>query len=180
MNETIQKAKALFAPVPRVQLGFFPTPFYKLERMSKELGVNLYIKRDDFTGMNLFGGNKTRKLEFLIGKALQDGCDRLIVVLTRERSYIKQEEKALDLPHRLVLEGRSKLAVNGITEIESFDENTIVMETSQGTLVVSGQGLHIEKLSLDGGDLKVEGTIDTLSYEESRRERGGLFSRLLG
>ena len=47
MNETIQKAKALFAPVPRVQLGFFPTPFYKLERMSKELGVNLYIKRDD-------------------------------------------------------------------------------------------------------------------------------------
>ena len=69
MNETIQKAKALFAPVPRVQLGFFPTPFYKLERMSKELGVNLYIKRDDFTGMNLFGGNKIRKLEFLLGDA---------------------------------------------------------------------------------------------------------------
>ena len=43
MNENIQNAKALFAPVPRVQLGFFPTPFYKLERMSKELGVNLYI-----------------------------------------------------------------------------------------------------------------------------------------
>ena len=60
MNENIQNAKALFAPVPRVQLGFFPTPFYKLERMSKELGVNLYIKRDDFTGMNLFGGNKIR------------------------------------------------------------------------------------------------------------------------
>ena len=52
MNESIQKAKALFAPVPHVQLGFFPTPFYKLENMSKALGVNLYIKRDDFTGMN--------------------------------------------------------------------------------------------------------------------------------
>ena len=49
MNESIQKAKALFAPVPHVQLGFFPTPFYKLENMSKALGVNLYIKRDDFT-----------------------------------------------------------------------------------------------------------------------------------
>ena len=63
MNESIQKAKALFAPVPHVQLGSFPTPFYKLENMSKALGVNLYIKRDDFTGMNLFGGNKIRKLE---------------------------------------------------------------------------------------------------------------------
>ena len=82
--------------------------------------------------------------------------------------------------HHEILEGREHLSVSGVEEVESFDENTIVMETSQGTLVVSGQGLHIEKLSLDGGDLKVEGTIDTLSYEESRRERGGLFSRLLG
>ena len=82
--------------------------------------------------------------------------------------------------HHVILEGREHLSVSGVEEVESFDENTIVMETSQGTLVVSGQGLHIEKLSLDGGDLKVEGTIDTLSYEESRRERGGLFSRLLG
>ena len=76
MNENIQNAKALFAPVPRVQLGFFPTPFYKLERMSKELGVNLYIKRDDFTGMNLFGGNKIRKLEFLRGDADGQGGRR--------------------------------------------------------------------------------------------------------
>ena len=74
MNESIQKAKALFAPVPHVQLGFFPTPFYKLENMSKALGVNLYIKRDDFTGMNLFGGNKIRKLEFLLGDAVAKGC----------------------------------------------------------------------------------------------------------
>ena len=42
MNENIQNAKALFAPVPRVRLGFFPTPFYKLERMSKELGAVSY------------------------------------------------------------------------------------------------------------------------------------------
>ena len=78
MNENIQNAKALFAPVPRVRLGFFPTPFYKLERMSKELGVNLYIKRDDFTGMNLFGGNKIRKLEFLLGDAMAKGCKAVV------------------------------------------------------------------------------------------------------
>ena len=78
MNESIQKAKALFAPVPHVQLGFFPTPFYKLDNMSKALGVNLYIKRDDFTGMNLFGGNKIRKLEFLLGDAIAKGCKAVV------------------------------------------------------------------------------------------------------
>ena len=75
MNESIQKAKTLFAPVPHVQLGFFPTPFYKLENMSKALGVNLYITRDDITGMNLFGGNKIRKLEFLLADTKRKGAE---------------------------------------------------------------------------------------------------------
>ena len=43
-----------------------------------------------------------------------------------------------------------------------------------------GEELHIEKLSLDGGDLRVEGSIDSLTYEDGGRERGGLFSRLFG
>ena len=52
------------------------------------------------------------------------------------------------------------------------------MYTSKGALIVRGEGLHIEKLSLDGGDLKVEGMVDSLSYEERQSERGGFFSRL--
>jgi sporulation protein YabP len=63
--------------------------------------------------------------------------------------------------------------------VESFDENTIVMATVKGALVVRGEGLHIEKLSLDGGDLKVEGMVDSLTYEDQGRERGGFFARLL-
>lgn len=93
---------------------------------------------------------------------------------------MEYEARGTGAPHHLNLEGRSRLSVSGVEEVDSFDENTIVMQTSQGTLVVSGQGLHIEKLSLDGGDLTVEGTVDALSYEENRRERGGFFSRLLG
>ena len=82
--------------------------------------------------------------------------------------------------HHILLEGREQLTVSGVEEVESFDENTIVMLTVKGTLVVRGEDLHIEKLSLDGGDLKVEGDIDALTYEESRRERsGGLLARLL-
>ena len=60
--------------------------------------------------------------------------------------------------HHILLEGREQLTVSGVEEVESFDENTIVMLTVKGTLVVRGEDLHIEKLSLDGGDLKVEGT----------------------
>lgn len=86
----------------------------------------------------------------------------------------------LGAPHHIMMEERSSLTVSGVSDVERFDENEIVMSTSKGTLVVTGEGLHIEKLSLDGGDLKVEGDIDALTYEDSRRERGGsLLSRLL-
>lgn len=71
-------AKALFEKLPRASLGFFPTPFYRLDNLSRELGIELYIKRDDFTGMNLFGGNKVRKLEYLLGKAKAVGCEYAI------------------------------------------------------------------------------------------------------
>lgn len=82
-------------------------------------------------------------------------------------------------PHHIVLEERASLSISGVEEVESFDENTISLSTCQGDLIVRGQDLHIEKLSLDGGDLKVEGTIDSLSYEEQAPRGGGLFARLL-
>ena len=81
--------------------------------------------------------------------------------------------------HHIIVEERERLSVSGVEEVERFDENTIVMTTVRGTLVIQGENLHIEKLSLDGGDLKVEGDIDALSYEDSgRSSSGGLLSRL--
>lgn len=81
--------------------------------------------------------------------------------------------------HHLVLEEREELSVSGVEEVESFDENTIVMVTNRGTLVVRGEELHIEKLSLDGGELRVEGVVESLTYEDGGRERGGFFARLM-
>ena len=78
MSVTLSAVEALFDRLPRAQLGFFPTPLYRLENLSEALGVNLYIKRDDFTGMNLFGGNKVRKLEYLLGAAKARGCETVI------------------------------------------------------------------------------------------------------
>lgn len=88
-------------------------------------------------------------------------------------------DTGLGAPHHIMMEERSSLTVSGVSDVERFDENEIVMSTSKGTLVVTGENLHIEKLSLDGGDLKVEGDVDSLTYEDGRGEKsGGFFSRL--
>ena len=85
-----------------------------------------------------------------------------------------------ELSHRIILEEREQLVISGVEEVESFDENTIYLTTAQGALEIQGDELHIEKLSLDGGDLKVEGRVNALIYGEENRSRGGLLSRLLG
>lgn len=59
---------------PRIPLGIFPTPVHKLENISRLLGRNIYIKRDDLTGIGL-GGNKVRKLEFLLADAKVQGAE---------------------------------------------------------------------------------------------------------
>ncbi len=88
-------------------------------------------------------------------------------------------EGGLPAPHHVVIEDRKSLTVSGVEDVERFDENTIVLSTSRGAMVVAGENLHIEKLSLDGGDLKVDGDIDSVSYEEESAGRGGFLSRLL-
>ena len=84
------------------------------------------------------------------------------------------------LYHQLQLDGREKLMVSGVEDVERFDENAIVMSTCVGTLIITGEDLHIGKLSLEGGELKVEGRIDSLEYEEDAPVSGGFFSRLFG
>jgi D-cysteine desulfhydrase len=64
-------------PPPRYPLALAPTPILKLERLSRELGAELYVKRDDLTGL-LESGNKVRKLEFLVAEALAVGADTLV------------------------------------------------------------------------------------------------------
>lgn len=82
-------------------------------------------------------------------------------------------------PHRLELMDRAHLTVSGVEDVERFDETGIVMATSAGLLTVTGEGLHIGQLSLEGGELHVDGRIDAISYEEPS-EGGGWLRRLLG
>lgn len=88
------------------------------------------------------------------------------------------EEKIISFPHNLSLEERKKLTVSGVTDIVSFDEQTIVAETELGELTIKGEGLHIVRMSVDTGELTVEGEISTLMYSEIQQQSGGFFSRL--
>ena len=82
--------------------------------------------------------------------------------------------------HRLELVGRERLTVSGVEDVDRFDDTGIVMSTSAGTLVITGEDLHIGKLSLDGGELHVDGRIDSVSYEDEGQGRSGFFGRLFG
>ena len=82
--------------------------------------------------------------------------------------------------HHLALEQRERLVISGVEEVARFDEETIVLTTSMGDLEIQGEGLHIEKLSLEGGELHVDGTVTALIYETASREEPGFLRRLLG
>lgn len=82
--------------------------------------------------------------------------------------------------HYIHMEGREQLTVAGVEDVGRFDETGIVMTTSAGLLIITGSDLHIGKLSLEGGELHVDGHIDSLTYEDDGARRGGLLSRLFG
>lgn len=83
------------------------------------------------------------------------------------------------MPHRLTLAERNKLTVTGVTEVVSFEDTAVVLQTVMGTLVVQGDQLQLKTLSLDGGQVEVDGTVSSLAYEQIR-QRGGLLSRFWG
>ena len=87
-------------------------------------------------------------------------------------------ENQMQLPHRLTLSERRQLSMTGVSEVLSFDENAVVLRTELGLLVIRGQELQLKTLSLDGGQVVVEGAIEGLAYE-APRPTGSWLRRLL-
>ena len=81
-------------------------------------------------------------------------------------------------PHELTLKERGKLTMTGVTEVVSFDDTAVVLQTGLGMLTVHGRDLQLKTLSLDGGQVAVDGTVSALVYEEPR-QAGSWLSRLL-
>ena len=105
-----------YRQLSRKSLGFFPTPIVRLPKLSKELGgPRLLMKRDDQTGLAL-GGNKTRKLEFLIAEALEQNCDCVVTAGAAQSNHCRQTAAAAttsELECHLVLGGEPKEEPNG-------------------------------------------------------------------
>ena len=84
-------------------------------------------------------------------------------------------------PHKLTLENRGAGTVTGIREVVSFDENQVVLDTDLGLLTVKGKDLHVSRLTLEKGEVDLDGTIDSLNYssnEALRKSGESLFTRL--
>ena len=85
----------------------------------------------------------------------------------------------LQLPHKLTLQQREALRMTGVTEVVSFDENSVVLKTALGTLLVHGKELQLKNLTPEGGQVAIAGVIAALIYEEPR-PTGSWLRRLLG
>lgn len=80
--------------------------------------------------------------------------------------------------HSLALKDRRQLAVTGVGRIVSCDDASAVLETALGTLTVGGQELQVSELSLQSGQVQINGRIEFLQYAENRESSGGLLARL--
>lgn len=149
--------------LPRLPLGQYPTPFYKLESVSARYGRDVYIKRDDLCGVAL-GGNKVRKLEFLLARAKADGCDTVFTTggsqsnhaaLTAACAARVGMKAVLLLKQRGVTERRGNLILDELygaevhlMDTDSYDDIYAEMRRRSGEL--EGQGRRCCLIPLGG------------------------------
>lgn len=92
---------------------------------------------------------------------------------------ITDEKSIHKLPHNIIMEDRKKLSVSGVTDIDSFDEQTIIAITDLGELTIRGWNLHITRLNLEQSELMVDGDISSLTYTDVRPKAQSFFSKVL-
>ena len=84
----------------------------------------------------------------------------------------------VSMPHHVILEDRRALTVSGVSDVDSFDEMTVIIYTDMGDLTVKGEGLHINRLNIETGELTLEGLVQSMTYTEVQSRSGGFFGRL--
>ena len=85
------------------------------------------------------------------------------------------------MAHKIVLNNRNQGDLTGILDVISFDENTIVLDTDMGLLTIKGKDLHVNRLSLEKGEVDLSGNIDSIAYSDVHAEQKqgeNLFARL--
>lgn len=93
-----------------------------------------------------------------------------------------EERRSLrSVNHSVLLENRQRVVIQGVEDVDSFDEESVILVTDMGYMSIQGMDLHINKLNLEEGQLIIEGNILGLQYSDRdlTREKGGLFGKLL-
>lgn len=75
--------------------------------------------------------------------------------------------------HNLSLHNRKDCTISGVVDVLSFDVNEILLETEQGMLMIRGSSLHVTRLTLEKGEIEIDGKIDSLTYSENGPRGGG-------
>ena len=91
------------------------------------------------------------------------------------------EESQIQKAHKLVVNNRKTSTVTGVLDVLSFDLNEILLETELGMLMVKGSDLHVNRLSLEKGEVDLSGTIDSIAYSEihaAGKQGENLFAKL--
>jgi sporulation protein YabP len=95
-----------------------------------------------------------------------------------------REEERRAVPksaHSIVIQGRERITVAGVLDVDSFNETEIQLVTDLGLVTIVGEQMHISRLNLEDGQMIVEGLFVALEYsDEDVKRRGSLFSRLFG
>jgi len=78
--------------------------------------------------------------------------------------------------HSLTLENREKMQLRGVTDVTGFDDTLVLLRTSLGQLSIRGEGLHVERIDLESGELELRGQIRELQYDD--RPTGSLWAKL--
>lgn len=145
------------ARFPRLRLAHLPTPLEPLPRLGEALGLDLWVKRDDQTGL-AGGGNKTRKLEFLVGEALAQDADTLVTQGAVQSNHVRQTAAAAaacGLRCELILEQRT-----GSTAPDYLGNGNVLLDRLLGASV----------RFVDGG---TDMTAELAATAEQVRARGG-------
>lgn len=74
--------------------------------------------------------------------------------------------------HKIIMTNRQGCTINGVNDVLSFDTHEILLETEQGMLMVKGEDLHVNRLSLEKGEVDIDGRIDSLTYSEAAKSAG--------
>ncbi len=90
---------------------------------------------------------------------------------------MEKHEKELmqPMPHTVLIEGRRRVRITGVTEVQSFQEDELTVLTQAGLLSIWGEGLKLGKLNPEDGQVLLEGSIVSIEYEQSEPERKPLF-----